>query len=284
MNDFFRADLHCHSTSSDGTLTPKEIIQLALQKNLNGLSITDHDTIENYDEALQFAKEKNLPLISGVELSAEHRNKSVHILAYGFPIDALPLKKFCQKHHERRKNRLKNILEKLNHHGIQLSWNDVTHTNSDDFHHSIGRPHLAMAMMKKGYVSSIQEAFQKFLGEKGLCFVPGEAFSVEETLDVIHQSQGLAVIAHPHLINDTSIVQDLLAMNFDGIEGYYARFSKSEQDRWVKIGMKKGWLITGGSDFHGDVKPNSSLGSSWVNEETFSILYQHFQQSSHNKI
>lgn len=96
---------------------------------------------------------------------------------------------------------------------------------------------------------------------------------------MIHKAKGLAIIAHPHLIEQVGIVKDLLEMPFDGIEGYYARFPAAAHERWVKIGAHKGWIITGGSDFHGTIKPNLSLGNSWVNADTFAILHNHFQRN-----
>ncbi len=274
----FRADLHCHTSCSDGTTSPQEIIKLACEKGLSGLSITDHDTIEAYKTAIPAAKDLGLPLISGVEFSAIHRQTSVHILAYSFSLGSSLLQEFCLKHSQQRTERNQKILALLSSHRMPL-----TEAEIQDYLPTspkiIGRPHIAFAMLKRGYVSSIQEAFSKYIGEGGPCYAMGHYFSVEETIELIHQTKGLAVIAHPHLIENPTIMQDLLHMNFDGIEGYYGRFIASQQERWVKIGKKKGWLITGGSDFHGEMKPNLSLGSSWVNEETFNILQNRFKQN-----
>lgn len=279
MNEF-RADLHCHTTCSDGTTTPQEIVKMACNLGLQGLSITDHDTIEAYREALPAAQAINLSLISGVEFSAMHRQTNVHILAYSFSLSSPIIRDFCQRHYQRRELRNRLILERLAAHGMPLSQEDFPdNLFSVQSHHPIGRPHIALAMVKKGYVSSIQQAFQKYIGEGKPCYVSGEAFSVEETLDLIHKAQGLAIIAHPHLIENVGVLRDLLSMNFDGIEGYYGRFPRHVQERWIKIGTHKGWIITGGSDFHGDIKPNLPLGSSWVNEETFNILQQHFKRN-----
>jgi len=257
MHDF-RADLHCHFTCSDGTMSPSEIIQLACDLNLQGLSITDHDTFSAYQEAIPFAQSKNLPLISGLELSATHRETSVHILGYSFDLDSPVIEAFCQQHHKRRVIRYQKIIDLLHSQGMPLSLEDLSVVPST---HSLGRPHIAFAMVKKGYVKSIQKAFHEYLGEGKSCYVPGSTFSAEETIEVIHQAKGLAVIAHPHLIEKVGIVRDLLDMPFDGIEGYYARFPASAHARWIKIGAHKGWIITGGSDFHGSVKPDIKLGT-----------------------
>ena len=162
---------------------------------------------------------------------------------------------------------------------MTISEEDI-HFHTDNLKHTIGRPHIAQAMKRKGYVSSIQEAFHKYIGDGRPCYASGGYFSVEETLDIIHQAKGLAVIAHPHLIVKTHTVHDLLEMPFDGIEGYYARFPFRQNERWIKIGMNKNWIITGGSDFHGDIKPNIDLGMSWTPQETFKILHDHLLNSN----
>lgn len=277
MNQF-RADLHCHTTFSDGTLTPEEIIKLASTIGLRGLSITDHDTIDAYPDAVPIAEQVGIALLPGIEFSASHRGKSVHILAYSFPWNSSVIHDFCQKHTQRRLLRNRGILQLLNKHGMSITEEELQPNLSQ--HGTTGRPHIAVAMLKKGYVSSIQEAFSLYLGEGKPCYTPGGYFSVQETIDLIHKAKGLAIIAHPHLINDQTLIRDLLKMNFDGIEGYYARFPKVQQEKWVEIGRKKGWIITGGSDYHGEIKPMSALGTSWVCEETFQILYDHFKKSS----
>lgn len=272
----FRADLHCHTTCSDGTVTPEEIILLAAKIGLRGLSITDHDTVSAYEQAVPAAEKAGIELISGVEFSASHRDISVHILAYAFSLSNEHILSFCRSHQERRHNRNKTILKLLAKHGMPIEDTDLL---GNDYH-TIGRPHIAQAMVKKGYVSSIQDAFNKYLKEGGPCYAAGDVFSVEETLDVIHQANGLAFIAHPHLINNERLIRQLLEMPFDGLEGYYARFQPSQEERWVKIAKKKGWLITGGSDFHGTVKEMIPLGCSWVNEEIFRKLQAHYQKNA----
>ncbi|MBA2369987.1 MAG: PHP domain-containing protein [Candidatus Protochlamydia sp.] len=275
----FRADLHSHTTCSDGSATPQEIIELACAQGLQGLSITDHDTITAYSEIKELAEKKGIFLLPGVEFSAVHLETNVHILGYSFRLDSDCIHDFCRKHQVRRLERNQAILDRLSTYGMPLTMEEVI-PFKPSIQKSIGRPHIATAMVKKGYVSSIQEAFQNFIGEGKSCYAPGNAFTVEETVNLIHQAKGLAIIAHPHLIENVKVVKSLLEINFDGIEGYYGRFPPQAQERWIKIGKRKNWIITGGSDFHGTIKPHLPLGSSWVNEETFLILYHHYQQNS----
>lgn len=278
--DEFRADLHCHSTCSDGTLTPEEIVEKAASIGLSGLSITDHDTIEAYQQAIPKAKQLGIELIPGVEFSAVHEGVSVHILAYAFSTDNPTIKNFCQRHYQRRINRNREILKLLTKHGMPLSEEELQEMVPMHAKGTLGRPHIALAMVTKGYIQSIQDAFNKHLGEGKNCYAPGEPFSVEETLKIIHEAGGLAVIAHPHLIDHPATLKKLLEMDFDGIECYYARFPKDSHARWLKIAQHRKWLITGGSDFHGSIKPNIPLGASWVNEEAFRLLQNHRPQYS----
>lgn len=265
----FRADLHCHSTCSDGTLTPQALVALAVEKRLTGLSITDHDTIDAYALAGPEAEKLNLSLLHGVEFSCSHLNTSVHVLAYAFSLTRAPLLELCHAHIERRERRNALVLEKLAELGMPLEKEDILGSNRP------GRPHIALAMVKKGYVESIEQAFHKFLGDGKPCYVQGKTFSVEETIEIIHASGGFAVIAHPHLMKNQAVLLELLKMKFDGIEGYYARFHASQHERWVKIAQHRNWIITGGSDFHGSNKTQNALGSSWVGEETFHFLMDH---------
>lgn len=278
MNREFRADLHCHTTCSDGTFSPAEIIALAKQKGLQGLSITDHDTINAYTEAVPLAQAEDILLLSGVEFSAMHQDISVHILGYSFRLDSSIIRDFCQKHNERRIDRNRVILKLLAAQNIDISEADLH--EHPEIKQSIGRPHIALAMVRKGYVVSIQDAFNRYLGDKKACYYPGESFSIEETLDTIHQANGLAMIAHPHLLDNPKILRDLLEMPFDGLEGYYARFNMDQQKRWLKIADHRGWMVTGGSDFHGAIKPSSSLGSSWVDLSLFTPLYERFKANN----
>lgn len=276
----FHADLHCHTTFSDGTFTPDALLNLAKKENLSGLAITDHESIKAYDIALPLAKELGIEMISGAEFSALHNGTSIHVLGYAFYLKSPLIHEFCLRHRQRRTKRNQAILELLAKHNMLITEEEINLNASDELPRSIGRPHIALAMLKKGYVATIQEAFRNYLGEGKRCYAQGESFSVEETIDIIHQANGLAVIAHPHLISETSIMHQLLELKFDGIETYYANFPSDKNQRWMKIAKRKGWLMTGGSDFHGDVKPQIALGASWTPEETFRILQKHQESSS----
>lgn len=269
----FRADLHCHTTCSDGSLSPEQIVRLAVENGLSGLSITDHDTIAAYTTAIPVAKELGLKLLTGVEFSAEHKNTSIHVLAYGFSLTNVLIQDFCDQHTLRRRERNQTILTLLKKEGISISEQELhAEYGPSSKGKSWGRPHIAQAMVKKGFVKSVEEAFRKFIGDGKCAYAPGKTFSVAETIELIHAANGFAVLAHPMLIDKRSVAHDLLNLPFDGIEAYYAKISIERQLHWKRIAEEQGMMITGGSDFHGQLKPNIPLGCSWVNEERFNEL------------
>jgi len=271
----FKADLHTHSTFSDGTLSPKELVDLSVSQGFQGLSICDHDSIDSYAAAHEYAKKCGLKLIPGIEISCEMFGESVHILGYAYNPESSELKDFCRLHRERRAARNEAILQKLNEHGFELKTSDVVDPKAETI--TYGRPHIALAMVRKGYVKDIQEAFRKYIASGRPCYVAGERWKVEEAIDVIHRAQGLAVIAHPHLILRDKIVRELITKNFDGIEVFYCRFQADQCEYWRRIAQDKKWLRTGGSDFHGANKPDVTFGVSFVGQEDFDPIWNHFQ-------
>lgn len=278
MKPLFRADLHCHSTCSDGTYSVEELLKHAVASGLSGLSITDHDTIDAYARAIPLAAELKLPLISGVEFSTTLLGESIHILGYAFDIKNASIQHLCKRHQSRREDRNNKILHLLKKHNISIEIEDIM--SQDLKEGTIGRPHIAMAMVRKGYVESVEQAFKRYLAEGKPCYAPSQEITVEETIEVIKESKGLVVIAHPHLIKSHKALKRLLQMPFDGIECYYAIFPSEKAEPWVAIAAEKGWLVTGGSDFHGQIKPKISLGSSWTPEETFQQLYNHYKSAN----
>ena len=269
----FRADLHCHSTCSDGTLTPQELVLRASELGLKGVSIADHDAIDSYEIARPIAKEKDILLIPGVEFSSIHKGIEVHVLGYGYDCKDEVLKNFCKGHSLRRGKRLDMILELLKDHGMVITRDDVMETATNTC--SLGRPHIALAMISKGYVKNVSEAFDKYLGRGSCCYCSLHPFSTPETIRLIRKARGKVILAHPHIIAESNVIKDLLGMDFDGLEGYYNRIHHDQERYWIKLAQSRGWIITGGSDFHGDVKPEIPMGCSWIGEETFMKLYHY---------
>jgi len=281
--DEFRADLHCHSRYSDGTSTPEALIELAIASRVSGLSITDHDTLEAYREAFSASAKHHFTLLPGIEFSSSYENTPVHILGYAFhlnpsgdPESCPHIHALCVRHHTRRKQKIQKMLALLRQHNIILDEVEIYTLAPGGAPASIGRPHIAQAMVTKGYASSFQEAFDRYLCEGAPCYVQDVLPSIEETILTIHADGGLAVIAHPHLIKNRRVIRALARLPFDGIEAHYGTFSARECHKWVALGKQHHWLITGGSDFHGHPKPYLSLGKSWTNQETFSRLINHY--------
>lgn len=265
----FRADLHCHSTCSDGTLTPSELIALAKELNLSALSITDHDTLQAYGTVIPIAEKAGVILLNGIEFSAYQNDKSVHILGYGFDLNCKALHDLCAWHIERRKTRNQDMLKSLAKHGIILEYADLEVSER-----TIGRPHIASLIVQKGYAANMQEAFNKFLGDGKPCFVRGATVSVDDTIRTLHEAKGVAVLAHPHLIKDVNLINALLKKEFDGIECYYGKLHANTHQHWLKAAKRQGWLVTGGSDFHGERKPDITLGCSFVGQDHFQAILE----------
>jgi 3',5'-nucleoside bisphosphate phosphatase len=227
------ADLHSHTTCSDGSMTPEELIRLAKKSGLQGLSITDHDTIDAYEAAIATAKQVGIHLGSGVEFSCEFQGHSIHLLGYDFDPSNDGMHKLCHRHRKRREHRNLAILKKLQKYQIDITYEELLATASGK---TIGRPHIAEIMMEKGYVKTIREAFNLYIGEGKKCYVQGEPFHVQEAIDVLHSAHGKAFIAHPQLLPKELSIDDLLKFPFDGVECFYSRLSKKI---WVAIAAQK---------------------------------------------
>lgn len=271
MNHDFRADLHCHTTCSDGTDEPLEVLRLAKECGLRGLSITDHDTTAAYTpELFSKADQFNIQLLTGVEISADFRGTSVHILGYGFDLESKSLQKFLDLMQERREMRNREILEKLAQKKIV-----ITEEELKDFggQRSIGRPHIAQLLIQRGVVNSIRDAFEIFLKEGACCYASGTKYHPLDAIDAIHSANGKAVLAHPHFYKKREFLRKLLALPFDGYECHYAKIEKGLEAVWIQRAKERNLIATGGSDYHGTVKPHIPLGCSWVDQATFEKLF-----------
>ncbi len=277
----FRADIHCHSDCSDGSDSPFQLVELAIAAGLQGLSITDHDTTEAYTpELFEKAKNGNLQLLSGIELSTEFFLQSVHVLGYGIDHESSSLRKFLDELQRRRTARNRMILDNLARKKIPISEEELfAFAARLEGKKTIGRPHIAALMVQKGYVASWQQAFDGYLKQGASCYAAGVKFSPLEAIHQIRQAGGKAVLAHPHFLRKGHTLREILALPFDGIECHYARLPKTQELPWLELAEKKGWIATGGSDYHGTFKPNLSLGCSWVSETVFFKLLPRWKSS-----
>jgi len=264
----FRADLHCHTTCSDGSDPPADLLRKAKAVSLQGLSITDHDTVAAYTpELFSLAEELSLRLLPGVEVSSELDEAPVHILGYGYDLGSSSFASFLSEIRKRRAERNRAILNKLAEKKLLIEEEELYQLNAS----TAGRPHIASLLVKKGYVGSIQEAFDRYLKDGAPCYATGFKCTPDEAIGAIQKAGGKAVLAHPHFYKKGRFLKQVLAYPFDGIECYYASLPKERELPWLAVAKERGWIATGGSDYHGFFK-NIPLGASWVGERVFHAL------------
>lgn len=259
-------DLHTHTDNSDGTYSPIELIDLAIKKGLSGIAITDHDNTDGVDIAIKYAEQlKDFKIIPGIEFGCVYEGKEVHILGYFIDYNDNNFIKLTKKLKDSRMTRGVKIISRLNDLEIEISMKDVNEFSKADF---IGRPHIARALMKKGYVNNISEAFEKYLGINSPAYVERYKISVEEVINLIKDIKGISVLAHPGLIGDNNIVNYCISKGINGLECIYPQHSGKEFKYYSNKAKDNNLLITGGSDFHGDRCKNILLGKYYVGIDT----------------
>lgn len=245
-----RFDLHVHTNHSDGKLSPSEMIDIAVRKGLSGIAITDHDTTTGIDEAIYRSNiYNNFKVIPGIELSSVYNDEEVHILGYFIEYKNPNLIKITNKLKKARIDRGEKIINKLNTLGYEISMKDVILFSGEDY---IGRPHIARALISKGYVYSIQEAFDKLLNRGKPAYVERYKISIEECISLIKDNQGLSILAHPGLLKDKSIIRHCISLGIDGIECIHSKHDKGDIKIFSQIVKDNNLIMTGGSDCHGD--------------------------------
>ena len=260
-----RGDLHIHTTASDGKLKPSEVVEEALKIGLSVISITDHESVDGIEEAINKARGR-IEVVHGVEISVDIPGNEVHILGYFIDHRSEFLKRRLKELREGRERRAREMLARLRKLGIELSWERVLELADGG---SIGRPHVARAMKEMGYISSIEEAFTKYIGRNGPAYVEREKLSPEEAGEIIRRAGGIPFIAHPAELPDDvlkEIIERLKKGGELGMEVYYNGYPQDVVERLLFIAKREGLYISGGSDFHGfDEGPK--LGETGIPEE-----------------
>ena len=255
-------DLHTHSTFSDGTFTPLQLVKYAEEKGLKAFAITDHDTTEGIKEAKSI--ETNVEVISGVEISTRYDKKEIHIVGLYVNENDADLNKQLKYYREKRVTRNFEILEKLNSLGVDITIDDVKESCTGDV---ISRAHIAKALVsKKGFVGSYTEAFDRYLGDNKCAYVPRETLNYEESMELITKAGGVPVLAHPLLykMSDTNLENMMVKLRQKGlkaVEVYYSTHSNSDTQHVMAMANRVGLIYSGGSDFHGATKPKIDMGT-----------------------
>lgn len=257
-------DLHAHTRASDGELTSEALIDLAISKGIKAIAITDHDTVDGLDSAIEYAKDKEIIFIPGIELEADIKNGQMHILGL-----------FIQHHEHNFVNKLEYIsktrsnrndlfIEELNKMGFEICLEDLKQVSNGK---TIGKPHFARVFLNKGYIKTKDEMFDKYLNKPPFSELKKSPYGPKDIIRMIKEANGIAILAHPQSLklNDNELkkkIRELKEYGLDGIECYHSKQTKEEMIKYKKIANELDLLITKGSDFHGPtIKPGTELGT-----------------------
>lgn len=255
-------DLHIHTTASDGSFPPREIVKMALDIGLAAIAITDHDTTSGVREAMVAGAKLGMEIIPGIELSVNYNEKSFHMLGYFIDPDEVLLNERLKEVRRFREERNPRIIAKLNELGMELTIEEAMSKTSGD---TLGRPHIATVLLEKGYVKNTQEAFDKFLAKGAAAYVERDRITSIEAIKLLNGAGGVAVLAHPGIYKLTDdeldgIISGLAAAGLQGLEVIYPEHTRDMESKYYEMAEKYGLAVTGGTDFHGDVKPDIKLG------------------------
>lgn len=270
------ADLHTHSLASDGQLSPVELVGLAASRGLKALALTDHDTLAGIPPAGRYARDHGLRLIPGVEVSAEHTPGMLHILGY-FPSFPDGLEDDLAQVQRARRERIPKIIGRLNDLGITISGSDVMPAGTGA---QPGRPHVARALLKKGYVGTFDEAFDTYLGTGRPAYVPKEMLTRQRAVSLIRHHGGLPVLAHPYSLDLDdlrlrSFLEQLCSEGLGGVEIHYPEHTPGQTHLYGDMASALGLVVTGGSDYHGPERNGFMPGDCGIDHELFDSFCKH---------
>lgn len=264
-------DLHLHTTASDGSLSPTALIQEILKTSLKTIAITDHDSTEGIDEAVTAAADSKLTVIPGIEFGSEIGSSEVHLIGLFVDHRSAPLQEALQRFRNQRIEAAQNMVGKLNDLGMDITWERVQELAEG----SVGRPHIAKALLEKEYVGSIREAFDRFIGNDGPARVPRPKFTPVEALEIVHAAGGVGVVAHPRTVNRLEdVLPPLVEAGLAGIEVFAEKYGADHQRHFRELADRYSLIPGGGTDYHAfgsenEVKP----GMSGPPPETARLLY-----------
>lgn len=258
-----KIDMHVHTTASDGTMSPKEVVSLAAMLGIKAIALTDHDTMAGIEEAGEAGALLGVSVVPGIEISAEYQGREVHVLGYFLDPDAPKLAEYSQWVRQTRRDRNERILEKLRKKGYDIALEELEQAHPGAV---LGRPQIAEKLVEMGAVESVKEAFRRYLDVGRSCYVARERISLEDGAKLIGDCGGVSVLAHPLKYGFTRSALDDLAKaavqaGVTGIEVLYSGYTKADVNKLYDLAEKYTLLPTGGSDFHGKNKPEIQLGS-----------------------
>jgi len=243
-----RVDLHSHTTASDGALSPRELVRLAARHRVSVLAITDHDSTEGLVEAMDEAARHGIEIVPGLEINCDVPGAEIHVLGYCMDWRAPWFQDFLREQRAERVARVHRIVDRLTELGLPLTADEVFAVCKEG---SPGRPHVAQAMIARGYVKSVREAFDRYLSRNGPANVPRKRFTPVEAVRLIRRARGVPVLAHPGLANRDELIPELVEAGLSGIEAFYPEHSSGQITAYRDLCARLGLIATGGSDFHG---------------------------------
>lgn len=275
-------DLHAHSDRSDGTYTPSELLDYAVEKKLNAIALTDHDSIDGLDEFLSRAEGKPIEAVPGIEFSTAYQGKDVHLvgLFIDYKSEAMKgaLDEFCRS----RDNRNRRMCELLCEHGVEITYEEMCETYPDAV---LTRAHYGALMISKGYVKSMAEAFDRYIGDHAKCYIPREKVTPVMAVDLVRRCGGVPILAHPPLYHMSeerldALVHELAENGLVGIEVLYSTYHERERRQMAGLAEKYDLLWSGGSDFHGAHKQGLDLGCGYGSLEVPEEIYQRLKEAA----
>ncbi|MCK8817699.1 PHP domain-containing protein [Natroniella sulfidigena] len=249
-------DLHLHTTASDGSFTPTEVVRTAKSMGFSAIAITDHDTLAGLEEGARVAKEEGIEFVPGIELNTDYDDTEIHVLGYYLDYGRENLLNKLDTLQKARYNRIKNMVDKLNGLGFDIEFEEITDIAEDA---ALGRPHIAQVMLDKGYVKEWSQAFDQYIGCQGPAYVKRKKLTAKEAIQLIKSARGIPIIAHPVLIGNDQLLPKLVEWGAEGFEVYHTEHDQAATRRYLEFAKQNDLLITGGSDCHGPKRKGEIL-------------------------
>ena len=276
-------DLHMHTTASDGVLSPSALVERAFDVGIKTLSVTDHDTMAGIDEATGAAIDRGMKFLPGIEITAVYNRKDVHMLAYFLENKQDQLARFLVQQRADRTRRVQEMSKKLAELGVPINIDEKI-MRCESTGQAVGRPDVANALFAAGHVTSVQEAFDRFLGDGCPAYVPRNGISPVDVIRMVTEVGGVTALAHPGLLKKDSLISDLASGGLDAIEVYHSDHTLSDESRYLRLAEEHDLAVSGGSDFHSDHHRRAKcFGKVGLPREHFSVFLDRLKRA-HKKV